>query len=222
MASRTTTVTVSTAGGKTLTVRASTNSTILELKVKMQAEHSGGAPAEQSFVLGGEILADDLSIEDAGLQEESVLMWIVKKAAAAAKTVKVASVVATLSTGAAAPGARAFPAHWGAPPKMCTKDLRPFPGGFVDASGRSSGSGTIAKWIQTHMDADAAAVTTSPTTTVAAGGGSSDFGVEGDLAPIIANTQTPLSLEELLGDLDMDGIGGTSIAETYDTAELDF
>ncbi len=54
-----------------------------------------------------------------------------------------------------APGAsgvdRSFPAHWGPPPAVQTRDLRPLPGGY----GR--GSSTLARWIQEHLDADALA-----------------------------------------------------------------
>lgn len=42
-----------------------------------------------------------------------------------------------------------FPAHWGAQPKIQTKDLVPLPGGY----GR--GSSTLAKWIQRNLDKDA-------------------------------------------------------------------
>merc|ERR1711939_289456 len=42
-----------------------------------------------------------------------------------------------------------FPEHWGAPPKIQTKDLRPLPGGY----GR--GSSTLAAWVKNNMDADA-------------------------------------------------------------------
>ena len=45
---------------------------------------------------------------------------------------------------------RRFPAHWGQPPRIQTKDLRPLPGGY----GR--GSSTLAKWIQMNLDRDAA------------------------------------------------------------------
>lgn len=48
-----------------------------------------------------------------------------------------------------APNGKAFPAHWGEPPRRQTRDLRPLPGGF----GR--GSGTLAKWIQMNLDRDA-------------------------------------------------------------------
>ena len=44
-----------------------------------------------------------------------------------------------------------FPAHWGAPPRMQTKDLRELPGGH------GMGSGTLARWIQEHLDEDAQA-----------------------------------------------------------------
>lgn len=44
-----------------------------------------------------------------------------------------------------------FPAHWGEPPAIQTRDLRPLPGGYGE------GSGTLAKWIQDHLDQDAAA-----------------------------------------------------------------
>lgn len=46
--------------------------------------------------------------------------------------------------------AQRFPAHWGEPPRIQTKDLRPLPGGY----GR--GSSTLAKWIQMNLDRDAA------------------------------------------------------------------
>ena len=45
-----------------------------------------------------------------------------------------------------APGARKYPAHWGDPPRIQTRDLRPLPGGY----GR--GSSTLAKWIQMNLD----------------------------------------------------------------------
>lgn len=48
-----------------------------------------------------------------------------------------------------APNGKVFPAHWGAPPLIQTRDLRPLPGGY----GR--GSGTLAKWIQKNLDRDA-------------------------------------------------------------------
>jgi hypothetical protein len=47
-------------------------------------------------------------------------------------------------------GRKPFPAHWGAPPRIQTRDLRPLPGGY----GR--GSGTLARWIQQNLDKDAA------------------------------------------------------------------
>ena len=48
-----------------------------------------------------------------------------------------------------APNGKQFPAHWGAPPKIQTRDLRPLPGGY------GKGSGTLAKWIQANLDDDA-------------------------------------------------------------------
>jgi len=42
-----------------------------------------------------------------------------------------------------------FPAHWGDPPRIQTRDYRPWPGGY------GAGSGTVAKWIQEKMDEDA-------------------------------------------------------------------
>jgi len=54
----------------------------------------------------------------------------------------------------AAPAARLpsrFPEHWGPPPLMQTRDLRPLPGGY------GMGSGTLARWIAEKMAADAAA-----------------------------------------------------------------
>merc|ERR1719353_1213072 len=44
-----------------------------------------------------------------------------------------------------------FPEHWGPPPRIQTRDLRPLPGGY----GR--GSSTLAGWIKRNMDADTAA-----------------------------------------------------------------
>ena len=49
-----------------------------------------------------------------------------------------------------APNKKEFPAHWGQPPQIQTRDLRPLPGGY------GSGSGTLAKWIQMNLDKDAA------------------------------------------------------------------
>jgi len=46
------------------------------------------------------------------------------------------------------PGKRAYPAHWGEPPLMQTRDLRELPGGY------GMGSGTLAKWIREHMEQD--------------------------------------------------------------------
>lgn len=48
-----------------------------------------------------------------------------------------------------APNGKPFPAHWGAPPRLQTRDLRPLPGGY----GR--GSGTLARWIQKNLARDA-------------------------------------------------------------------
>ena len=45
-----------------------------------------------------------------------------------------------------------FPAHWGDAPAMQTRDLRPLPGGY------GMGSGTLAAWIQQHLDKDAGVV----------------------------------------------------------------
>jgi hypothetical protein len=42
-----------------------------------------------------------------------------------------------------------FPAHWGDPPQLQTRDLRPLPGGY------GMGSSTLAKWIQTNLEKDA-------------------------------------------------------------------
>ena len=46
------------------------------------------------------------------------------------------------------PERKPFPKHWGAPPRIQTKDLRPLPGGF----GR--GSSTLASWIAKHLKED--------------------------------------------------------------------
>jgi hypothetical protein len=47
------------------------------------------------------------------------------------------------------PSGKPYPAHWGEPPRIQTRDLRPLPGGY----GR--GSGTLARWIQMNLDRDA-------------------------------------------------------------------
>ena len=44
-----------------------------------------------------------------------------------------------------------YPAHWGEPPRMQTRDLRQLPGGY------GMGSGTLARWIRENLDRDAAA-----------------------------------------------------------------
>ena len=46
-------------------------------------------------------------------------------------------------------GRKPYPAHWGAPPRLQTKDLRPLPGGY------GMGSSTLANWIKKNMDMDA-------------------------------------------------------------------
>lgn len=43
---------------------------------------------------------------------------------------------------------KAFPNHWGAPPNMQTKDLRPLPGGY------GSGSSTLSSWIKQKLRED--------------------------------------------------------------------
>ena len=53
------------------------------------------------------------------------------------------------SVGVHAQVVKPFPNHWGEPPALQTRDLRPLPGGY----GR--GSSTLARWIQDHLDQDA-------------------------------------------------------------------
>ncbi len=48
-----------------------------------------------------------------------------------------------------APNGKPFPLHWGAPPVLQTRDLRPLPGGY------GNGSSTLAGWIQQNMEKDA-------------------------------------------------------------------
>ena len=55
-----------------------------------------------------------------------------------------------------APNGKAFPAHWGEPPRIQTRDLRPLPGGYGE------GSGTLAAWIQQNLDKDAAKAKDTP------------------------------------------------------------
>tara|TARA_Y100001934_G_scaffold115729_1_gene141647 strand:+ start:1290 stop:3719 length:2430 start_codon:yes stop_codon:yes gene_type:complete len=45
-------------------------------------------------------------------------------------------------------GRKSFPKHWGAPPRLQTKDLRPLPGGY------GMGSSTLAGWIRQNMERD--------------------------------------------------------------------
>ena len=47
------------------------------------------------------------------------------------------------------PNGKIFPSHWGQPPLRQTRDLRPLPGGY------GQGSGTLLRWIQSNLDADA-------------------------------------------------------------------
>ena len=42
-----------------------------------------------------------------------------------------------------------YPPHWGDPPLIQTRDLRPLPGGY------GLGSSTLANWIQENLDSDA-------------------------------------------------------------------
>lgn len=47
------------------------------------------------------------------------------------------------------PAESRFPAHWGDPPSVQTRDLRPLPGGY------GKGSSTLARWIAANMEKDA-------------------------------------------------------------------
>jgi len=46
------------------------------------------------------------------------------------------------------PERKAFPKHWGPPPRLQTRDIRPLPGGF------GMGSGTLAAWIEKNLKVD--------------------------------------------------------------------
>ncbi len=59
------------------------------------------------------------------------------------------NLASTIQKGAAAPGGRAFPAHWGQPPEIQTEDFRTLPGGF------GNGSSTLRRWISARMETDA-------------------------------------------------------------------
>ena len=54
----------------------------------------------------------------------------------------------TNSWAAKAPNGKKFPTHWGEPPALQTRDLRPLPGGY------GQGSSTLAKWIATNLKND--------------------------------------------------------------------
>jgi hypothetical protein len=49
-----------------------------------------------------------------------------------------------------------FPAHWGPPPRIQTRDYRPLPGGY------GSGSSTLGRWIQGNLNRDAQVKATQP------------------------------------------------------------
>ncbi len=49
----------------------------------------------------------------------------------------------------AVPKLKPYPAHWGPPPRIQTRDYRPLPGGY------GSGSSTLARWIQGNLNRDA-------------------------------------------------------------------
>jgi hypothetical protein len=49
-----------------------------------------------------------------------------------------------------------FPAHWGEPPKIQTRDYRELPGGY------GNGSSTLAKWIEANLAKDAPPATNAP------------------------------------------------------------
>ncbi len=55
-----------------------------------------------------------------------------------------------VSGGGSGDGGSRFPSHWGDPPMIQTRDLRPLPGGY------GMGSGTLKTWIEEKMAADAA------------------------------------------------------------------
>mgnify|MGYP001158503012 FL=1 len=46
------------------------------------------------------------------------------------------------------PNGKEFPAHWGEPPAIQTRDLRPLPGGY------GQGSSTLANWIKSNLKKD--------------------------------------------------------------------
>eukprot|EP00808_Paulinella_micropora_P012836 g58018.t1 len=77
----------------------------------------------------------------------------------------------SVNTYATTTTASPYPAHWGSPPEIQTRDYRDLPGGY------GMGSSTLAAWIRANMDkdADAAAgatgtsVTDKPATTTASG-----------------------------------------------------
>ena len=46
------------------------------------------------------------------------------------------------------PSGKLYPEHWGAPPKLQTRDLRPLPGGY------GQGSGTLVRWISENLARD--------------------------------------------------------------------
>ena len=79
-----------------------------------------------------------------------------------------AGIAAETATGSAAPAhqsakRKAFPAHWGKPPTIQTRDYRPLPGGY------GNGSSTLAGWISKNLEQDQLAAKTSPALSAAGG-----------------------------------------------------
>ena len=66
------------------------------------------------------------------------------------KIMRIACLITLLLSAFAAISAeqKKFPAHWGNPPAVQTKDLRPLPGGY------GYGSSTLAKWIEQNLEKD--------------------------------------------------------------------
>ena len=91
----------------------------------------------------------------------------------------------TFSVGVHAQVLKPFPDHWGEPPALQTRDLRPLPGGY----GR--GSSTLARWIQDHLDQDASKDLAQGETVSSEGDGDYVIGPEYTLDPDLTDRGNP-------------------------------
>jgi hypothetical protein len=80
----------------------------------------------------------------------NILIWLRARAALLSSVPVLLIAVAMVAAPAAAP--EQYPAHWGEPPRIQTRDYVPLPGGY------GHGSSTLAHWIRQHLDRDGQAL----------------------------------------------------------------